>query len=81
MILKPQDIVVLPKLVAAKTAEWSFASLAADLSMSPSEVHAGIKRAIAARLFDESRKTPVKKNLEEFLVHGVKCATLRNMEL
>ena len=60
--------------MAAKSNEWSFASLAADLFMSPSEVHAGIKRASVAQLFDESRKKPVKKNLEEFLVHGVKYA-------
>ncbi|MBV5350525.1 hypothetical protein JZU71_05255, partial [bacterium] len=71
---KPQDIVVLLKLVALGTNEWSFASLAADLYMSPSEVHAGIKRATASRLFDESRKMPIRKNLEEFLVHGVKYA-------
>jgi hypothetical protein len=74
MILKPQDIVVLLKLISVRSKEWSFASLAADLLMSPSEVHAGIKRVTAARLFDESRKMPVRKSLEEFLVHGVKYA-------
>lgn len=42
--------------------------------MSPSEVHAGIKRAATARLYDDSRKMPIRKNLEEFLVHGVKYA-------
>ncbi len=42
--------------------------------MSPSEVHSGLKRAVAARLFDEQRRKPVKKALEEFLVHGVKYA-------
>jgi len=72
MTLKPQDIVVLLKLVVVKSSEWSFASLAADLFMSPSEVHAGIKRASVAQLFDEACKRPVRKNLEEFLVHGVK---------
>ena len=74
MILKPQDIVVLLKLSTPECKDWSFASLAADLYMSPSEVHAGIKRATAARLFDETRRKPVRKNLEEFLVHGVKYA-------
>ncbi|GAC1468400.1 MAG: hypothetical protein PVSMB11_04030 [Desulfuromonadaceae bacterium] len=74
MTLKPQDIVVLLKLVALGSNEWTFASLAADLNMSPSEVHAGIKRANASRLFDESRKMPIRKNLEEFLAHGVKYA-------
>ena len=33
--------------------------------MSPSEVHAGIKRATAAGLFDETRRLPVRKNLED----------------
>lgn len=74
MILKPQDIVVLLKLIAMGSKEWSFASLAAELSMSPSEVHAGIKRASASRLFDDSRKTVLRTNLEEFLIHGVKYA-------
>ena len=74
MMLKPQDIVVLLKLSVLESKEWSFASLAAALYMSPSEVHAGIKRATAARLFDETRRLPVRKNLEEFLVHGVKYA-------
>jgi len=74
MTLKPQDIVVLLKLIAMGRQEWSFASLAAELFMSPSEVHAGIKRASASRLFDDSRKGLIKKNLEEFLIHGVKYA-------
>lgn len=42
--------------------------------MSPSEVHAGIKRAITARLMDSSRRMPIKKSLEEFLIHGVRYA-------
>ena len=42
--------------------------------MSPSETHSGIKRAAAARLFDEGRNVPLLKSLEEFLVHGVKYA-------
>ena len=42
--------------------------------MSASEVHAGVKRAVAARLMDMQRKIPVKSNLLEFLIHGVKYA-------
>ena len=42
--------------------------------MSASEVHAGVKRAAAARLMDMDRKIPVKSNLLEFLIHGVKYA-------
>lgn len=40
--------------------------------MSTSEVHAGIKRAVAAHLMNEHRGYPLKKSIEEFLVHGVK---------
>jgi len=49
-------------------------SLARELFMSVSEVHAGIRRAIAAHLFNSQLKLPIKKALEEFLIHGVKYA-------
>ena len=50
MILKPQDVVILLKLVAIGKADWSFSTLSVDLFMSPSEVHAGVRRAMAANL-------------------------------
>ncbi|MEW8571668.1 MAG: hypothetical protein AB2571_17810, partial [Candidatus Thiodiazotropha sp.] len=50
MILKPQDILVLLKLVAQGDRAWSYNRLAVKLGMSPSEVHGAIKRAIAANL-------------------------------
>ncbi|MEJ2102684.1 MAG: hypothetical protein P8X68_22335 [Desulfobacterales bacterium] len=74
MILKPQDIVVMLKLVVRNSSEWSYPALSYELSMSASEVHAGVKRAVAARLMDMHRKIPVKSNLLEFLIHGVKYA-------
>jgi len=74
MILKPQDIYILLKLVAMGESQWSYASVAGDLIMSASEVHAGIKRAVAARLMSSDSVRPLKKPLEEFLIHGVKYA-------
>jgi hypothetical protein len=74
MTLKPQDIYILLKLVAMGESEWSYASVAGDLFMSASEVHAGIKRAVAARLMPSQGSQPLKKSLEEFLIHGVKYA-------
>ena len=74
MILKPQDIFIMLKLVVWNSSEWSYPALSHELSMSASEVHAGIKRAAAARLMDMDRKMPVKSNLLEFLIHGVKYA-------
>jgi hypothetical protein len=52
---------------------WSFNKLAIDLGMSPSEIHAAAKRAIAARLAikENSDIYPNIRNLEDFLLHGV----------
>ena len=74
MQLKPQDVVIMLKLIAWEDSEWSYPALSHELSMSTSEVHAGVKRAVAARLMDMHRKIPIKRNLLEFLIHGVKYA-------
>ncbi len=74
MILKPQDTFILLKLVVWDRSEWSYPALSHELSMSASEVHAGVKRAAAAKLMDMQRKRPVKSNLVEFLLHGIKYA-------
>ncbi|MDW7709046.1 MAG: hypothetical protein SCH98_01130 [Deferrisomatales bacterium] len=74
MILKPQDVLILLKLVSLGAREWSYARVAGELCMSASEVHAGVKRAIAARLMGSSRQRPILAALEEFLIHGVRYA-------
>lgn len=73
MVLKPQDVVILLKLVAVGKSDWSFSSLSGALFMSPSEVHAGIKRAIAAKLAIKGidRVKPAIRSLEEFIIHGL----------
>lgn len=74
MVLKPQDVLVVLKLVALGSKSWSYAWLAVQLEMSPSQLHAAVKRALAAQLAvrrgDEI--VPHIRNLEEFLVHGLK---------
>ena len=50
MILKPQDIFVMIKLVALGPQKWTYNTLAVDLEMSPSEVHAAVKRSRSAHL-------------------------------
>ena len=74
MVLKPQDILVILKLVALNQSGWSYNVLALELGMSPSEVHAAVKRALAARLVvrDRDKIFPNIRNLEEFIVHGLK---------
>ena len=74
MGLAPQDALVLLKLVAMGRRVWSYNELAIELGMSPSQAHSAIKRALAARLAlrHDGRITPQTRNLEEFLVHGLK---------
>jgi hypothetical protein len=72
MILKPQDILVLLKLAILGSENWSYASLAKELFMSQSEVHAGIQRATISRLYSQPDQRPIISNLEEFLIHGIK---------
>jgi len=76
MTLKPQDIVVLLKLLIAGGKRPTYAQLAVDLYMSASKVHASIRRARAARLIHgpEFGDRVNAKALEEFLVHGIKYA-------
>lgn len=73
MNLKPQDILVLLKLVAMGKKPWSFNSLAVELGMSPSEVHGAVRRAMSARLALKEGDIirPHVRNLAEFLEHGI----------
>lgn len=72
MTLRPQDVLVTLKLLSPG-APREYARLAESLSMSGSEVHAGIKRAMAAGLVAPDRVVN-RTALLEFLVHGVKYA-------
>jgi hypothetical protein len=73
MQLKPQDIVVLLKLVRSDE-DWSYRWLAHELYISVGEIHNALDRAARAQLFDAEQKRPRMQALEEFLVHGVKYA-------
>lgn len=76
MVLKPQDVVVVLKLLRYGGKRPPFSQIGLDLSMSPSEVHAAVKRARAAHLLHghAPEDRPNVHALEEFLVHGVKYA-------
>jgi len=74
MTLKPQDVLVLLKLVALEKRSWSFNTLAVELGMSPSEVHAAVGRSLSAGLAlrVDGIITPNINSLKEFLIHGLK---------
>lgn len=74
MVLKPQDVMVVLKLLALGRRTWGYAWLAGQLGMSPSQLHSAVKRALAAQLAVRQGEVivPSTRNLEEFLVHGLK---------
>lgn len=74
MSIKPQDVLVLLKLVALGDEPWTYASLAAGLGMSASQVHSAIQRVIRSELaYEAEDQVRVHiRNLEEFLVHGMR---------
>ena len=75
MNLKPQDILVVLKLVSSGF--QAYGALASQLGMSASEVHAAVKRAAEAGLVEitnpENRQV-LSRALFTFLIHGVRRA-------
>lgn len=73
--LKSQDLLVLLKVAAHPPQRWTYAGLGESLSLSTSEVHASVRRALSAGLATAPARGewfPVKGNLLEFMVHGVR---------
>jgi hypothetical protein len=77
MILKPQDVVVLAKLIALKGIDnWSQNSIAHNLCLSPSQINSAFKRLVAAKLItpyqSSGKPSPILQACAEFLIHGLK---------
>lgn len=75
MELKPQDLLLLLKVAAHPPRRWTYTALGEALAMSASEAHASVKRAVASGLAvapSRSEWSPVRPNLLEFMVHGVR---------
>lgn len=77
MIIKPQDIVVLAKLlVQPDNKHWSQYSLASELCLSPSQINSAFKRLVSAGLITPYRPPnkpqPIIQACEEFFIHALK---------
>src|SRR5271154_3465485 len=74
--LKPQDLMVLLKLIAVGEKSNTYSNLSDALGVSSSEVHASIGRSKYARLLNVENDRPlvVRAALKEFLLHGAKYA-------
>ena len=70
--LRPQDILVLLKLLASQGKEWRQVDLAHELGLSQYEISAALSRAEYSGFLDHAKKRLNKSALEEFLLHGLK---------
>lgn len=76
MELKPQDIVVALKLVSLDGENLSMQKLGVLLGLSSSRIHGSLHRLNWANLISKRGRgfRPMKANLKEFLLHGIKYA-------
>jgi DNA-binding Lrp family transcriptional regulator len=73
MIAKSLDVVVLLKLLLNQGGK-SYAQLSKELGISASEIHAAVRRGIAAGLVQAESKAPIRRALTEYLISGVRYA-------
>lgn len=70
-ILKPQDVLILLKIVALNEKSWFHHTLAEDLYMSQSEISQSLTRSSYAGLLDVTKKKVNRIALKEFLIYGI----------
>jgi hypothetical protein len=69
--MKPQDVVILLKIIALGTESWQQVPLAESLKMSQSEISQSIARSKFARLLDPAGKRVLPHNFMDFLQYGL----------
>lgn len=69
--MKPQDILILLKIIALDSKEWQQLTLAQELNMSQSEISQALQRSKYAQLVDFSGKKVNRMAFYEFLIHGL----------
>jgi hypothetical protein len=70
--LRPQDILILLKIICPRNDRWRTTDLAHELFMSQSEVSAALFRNRFAGLIDDAKRNVYRESLLELLIHGVK---------
>ena len=69
--MKPQDVVVLLKVIALNNDNWQQIPLAYSLKMSQSEVSQSVARSKYAGLLDDNGKKVMRQALYDFLQYGL----------
>lgn len=70
--MKPQDIIILLKLLLLEKEDWKYSTLAEELQMSSSTIFAALNRSIESGLYHKNTRTVNRDALLEFLIHGFK---------
>lgn len=70
--MRPQDIVVLLKIIASDNNQWRNLDIAYSLKISPSEVSEVLNRCKIAKLINKEKRDVHLNALTEFLVYGLK---------
>ncbi len=70
--MRPQDIVILSKILSFHHHQWLAKDLATSLYLSPSEVSESLHRCVYAGLIDSEKKRVLRLNFLEFLFHGMR---------
>ena len=69
--MRPQDIVILLKILTVTEPHWQYRDLAAGLYLSTSEVSESLHRSHTAGLIDESKRKIHRQSLMEFIQYGL----------
>jgi hypothetical protein len=70
--MRPQDILVLLKIISMKNPYWLNLDLANSLNISQSEVSEALNRCKIARLIDGYKRKVYINSFKEFLIYGLK---------
>ncbi|MGZ5191294.1 MAG: hypothetical protein ACXWCZ_09765, partial [Flavisolibacter sp.] len=71
-MMRPQDIVILLKLVSLEDKPWQYRDLSADLFIPLSEISASLKRSEKAGLYNADFRNLHRLALIEFIQYGLK---------
>ena len=69
--MRPQDIVVLLKIISFGDQKWQQSDLAQNLKISVSEISESLNRSKLARLVDTDKKRVNRLNVLDFIEHGL----------
>lgn len=69
--MRPQDVVVLLKVMLMEATEWQGKDLARALFLSPAEISFSLRRCQYARLLDGTGRRVARRTFTEFLLYGL----------